>query len=448
MPKKRRRDLGKKENALLKEEDSAENTEGDAKEKGSGEECAQKPKNKISGTVSAIRGFFSSRFNCGLFLLLVILGFIAWFGVDDGPPVYDPEEHAVHLFYTPSCPYCAQQKPILYGVMENYPEIALYEHDASTMQGSAFFRQLAEEAGLDPGRLGVPTIFIKETVLVGFHSKEQISSAIEECLAKCKGEAQHSERAQGLSYDVRNFNIPFIGERDLTAYSLPVLTVVLGLVDGFNPCALWVLIFLISLIIGLNDRKKIWLIVGTFVFASGAIYFLLMAAWLNLFLIIGYIRIVSIFIGLIALAGGILSLKEYFTTKGDLTCKVGDEKSHQKTMDRVQNIVARPLSIPVFFSIVALAFIVNSVEFVCSAALPVVYTQVLALSGLSGMHYYLYIAAYVFFFMLDQIIIFGMAALAIGSPHIQKYAKACKLIGGVVMFIVGIVMLFFPHLLR
>ena len=412
----------------------------------------QKPKNKISGTVSAIRGFFSSRFNCGLFLLLVILGFIAWFGVDDGPHEYDPEDHTVHVFYTPSCPHCTQQKPILYEVMENYPEIKLYEHDASTMQGAAFFRQLAEEAGLDPGRLGVPTIFIKETVLVGFHSKEQISSAIEECIARCEGDVRYKEGSQGLDFDVRNFTLEMWGfmvlnERDLTAYSLPALTVVLGLVDGFNPCALWVLIFLISVLIGIKDRKKIWLIVGTFVFASGVIYFLLMAMWLNLFLAIGYVRPILIIIGLLAIGGGMLSLKDYFTTKGDLTCKVGDEKSHEKTMSRIQDIVSKPLSLPLFVSIVALAFAVNSAEFLCSAALPFVYIQVLTLSGIGALQYYLYIAAYVFFFMLDQLIIFGMAAFAIGSPHIQKYAKACKLIGGAVMVLLGILMLFFPQFL-
>ena len=172
-----------------------------------------------------------------------------------------------------------------------------------------------------------------------------------------------------------------------------------------------------------------------------------MTAWLNIFLLVGYIKILTLIIGLVALGGGIINLKDYFTKKA-LTCEVGDEESHEKTMSKIQKIISQPLSWAIFGSIIILAFIVNSVEFVCSSAIPAVFTQILAISGLSTIQHYLYILLYTFFFMLDDLIIFGLAAFAISSAIGDKYAKYCKLIGGIILTVLGAVMVFAPHLLR
>lgn len=232
------------------------------------------------------------------------------------------------------------------------------------------------------------------------------------------------------------------------SFSLPALAVVLGLVDGFNPCAMWVLVYLIAVIVNLDDRKKIWTIVGSFVLASGILYFLFMAAWLNAFLLLGYVRLLTIAIGLVALGGGILSVREYLATKGALTCKVGDEGSHKRTISRIEEIIAQPLSMGVLFAVIALAFVVNSIEFVCSAAIPAVFTQILALSSLSTLQHYAYIALYDFFFMLDDMIIFGMAAFAVSGGVGDRYARYCKALGGAILVVLGLLLLFAPHLLQ
>ncbi|MBU4492849.1 MAG: hypothetical protein KKA61_00600, partial [Nanoarchaeota archaeon] len=294
----------------------------------------------------------------------------------------------------------------------------------------------------------VPTIFVEKHPLVGVHSKEQIKEAIQECKEKCIANGSHHVMSQEVKSSFKDFELPFIGRTDLTAFSIPALAIVLGLVDGFNPCAMWVLVYLIGLLIGIKDRKKIWIIIGSFVLASGVLYFLFMTAWINLFLFIGYIRILTILIGLVALGGGIIHLKEYFTTKGDLACEVGDEQSHEKTMTKIRKIISQPLSIAIILSIIGLAFVVNSVEFVCSSAIPAVFTQILAISGLSTLQHYAYIGLYTLFFMLDDLVIFSMAAFAIGSSLGEKYAKYCRLLGGVILTILGIILVFAPHLLR
>ena len=243
-------------------------------------------------------------------------------------------------------------------------------------------------------------------------------------------------------------DLPFLGEIDILDYSLPALAVILRLIDGFNPCAMWVLVYFISLVIAIGDRKKIWLIVGSFVLASGILYFLFMTAWLNAFLFVGFFRPLTIIIGLGALYFGIISLRDYVKTKGALVCKVDDFASRQKTMGRMEKIVHSPITIATILGIIGLAFVVNSIEFVCSSAIPAVFTYVLSISDLSTLGYYGYILLYDFFFMLDDIIIFSLAAFAVNTTLGTRYAKYCKLVGGIILVVLGLILAFAPHLLR
>lgn len=394
---------------------------------------------------STIKQFWESKFNRYLLICLLFIGITALFLAKE-PTITSEDGLVVHFFYLPTCPHCADQKPIIEDLKYELTDIHFYSYDASSTEGSQLFYQLSAEAGLDTSRLAVPTVFVGKHPLVGVHSKEQIKKAIDECKEICQTNGANIA-SQEVKTGFTDFELPFIGRTDLTKWSIPTLAVVLGLIDGFNPCAMWVLVYLIGLLIGVADKKKIWIIVGSFVLASGALYFLFMTAWLNIFLLVGYIRILTLIIGLVALGGGIINLKDYFSKKA-LTCEVGDEKSHEKTMSKMQKIISQPLSLAIIGSIIVLAFIVNSVEFVCSSAIPAVFTQLLAISGLSAFQHYLYILLYTFFFMLDDLIIFGLAAFAISSAIGDKYAKYCKLIGGIILTLLGAVMVFAPHLLR
>jgi hypothetical protein len=241
--------------------------------------------------------------------------------------------------------------------------------------------------------------------------------------------------------------IPLFGEIDAKDYSLPTLAVLLGLVDGFNPCAMWALVYLISLVAGLNDKKKIWLIVGTFVFSSGVLYFLFMSAWLNAFLFIGYFRPITVVLGLIAIYVGASGFVELIRTKGAVVCKVSNEQSRERTIDRMKRIILSPVTLSSVISIIALAFIINSMEFVCSFAIPAVFTHVLSISELPWLQHYLYILLYDFFFMLDDLIIFGSAAFAVNANIGAKYVQYCKVIGGVLLIALGFILVLKPDLL-
>jgi glutaredoxin len=354
----------------------------------------------------------------------------------------------VDFFYMPTCPHCAEQKLLNEKLMVEFPEAKFIYHDVTSPDGAALLRQMAVERGLDTRVFGVPATFVGNKSFIGYESEEttrkQIRDAIAGCLETCR--VLPSETVSAGTEE--KIVLSIISEPNPKEYSLLALAVILGLIDGFNPCAMWVLVYLIALMMNLNDRKKLWFIVGSFVMASGVLYFLFMSAWLNAFLLLGYMRAVTVLIGIVALGGGILSIREYITTKGELVCKVGDAEYKRGTIARLEEIVASPFMIPTVAAIVALAFVVNSVEFVCSSAIPAVFTQVLALANISSLEHYGYIALYVFFFMLDDLIVFGLAAFAISGGVGEKYAKYCKIIGGAILLLLGLMLLFAPQMLR
>ena len=389
-----------------------------------------------------LKNTFQNRFRRYLIISLIILGIVI--GVTSQGTSSIGEGYEVYFFYVTGCSHCPEQRPFNERLANTYPSIQIIEYDAATAQGRVLLDQMLEERGIEYEPSFPITIFGNQ-VFGDWESEETTGRAIEEALQQCLV----GECPPPTGEEPRNTIIlPLIGEIVLADYSLPALAVVLGLVDGFNPCALWVLLYLISVVMTLRDRRKIWLIVGSFVLASGVLYFLFMTAWLNVFLLIGYIRPVTVVIGLVALGGGILQIREFIETKGAIVCEVTSQESREKTMARMQKIVSSPITLGTIAGIVALAFAVNAIEFVCSAAVPAVFTQVLSLAGLTTFQYYGYILLYVFFFMLNNLVIFGTAAFALTSSVGVRYAKYARPIGAAILIILGVLLIFAPGLLR
>jgi len=387
---------------------------------------------------------FEDRFKRYLIISLVILGIVLIFtGQEATKPTAD-EGFGVHFFYLPGCPHCDAQKPFNEKLANTYPSIQFIYYDATKPKEHALLSEMLEDLGVKNEPAFPITIFGKQ-VFGGWESEETTGKEIEMAMQKCLA----GNCPQGVSIEPSDeIVLPIIGEIRPSSYSLTSLAVILGLVDGFNPCAMWVLVYLISLIATLKDKKRIWLLVGSFVLASGVLYFLFMTAWLNAFLLIGYVRPVTIAIGLVALGGGILQTKEFLKTKGAIVCEVTDEESRKKTMTKIQKIVSSPITWGTIAGIVALAFVVNSIEFACSAAIPAIFTHVLSLSNLSTFQYYGYILLYDFLFMLDDLIIFGTAAFAMTSSLGDRYVKYSRPVGGTILIILGALLLFAPNLLR
>jgi hypothetical protein len=382
-----------------------------------------------------LKNTFRDPFKRYLIISLIVLGIVI--GFTSQGTSSPGEGYEVHFFFLPSCSHCDEQEPFNEKLESEYSSINITRHDATAPAGSTLLSEMLEERGIQYEPDFPVTIFGNQ-VFGGWESENTTGKAIEEALQQClAGDCPPPTGEEPRDTIV----LPLIGEIVLADYSLPALAVILGLVDGFNPCAMWVLVYLISLVATLRDRKRIWLIVGSFVLASGILYFLFMTAWLNAFLLVGYVKPVTIVIGLVALGGGILQVREVVKTKGAIVCEVTGEESRTKTMTRVQKIVSSPITVGTIIGIIVLAFAVNSVEFVCSAALPAVFTRVLSLASLTTLQHYGYILLYVLFFMLDDLVIFGIAAFALTSSLGDRYTKYSRPVGATILIVLGLLLL-------
>jgi len=370
--------------------------------------------------------------------LIVILGILALFLLvrPEAEKLTGDGSIVVEVFHLDTCPHCHEQAAFFNKIIDQH-DIKIIYHDFSTPAAQRLAQQYVEKFNITRS-IGTPFTVIGDDYNIGFDTEETTGQLL---IAMIEAEDV------GNTSNEFTLDIPFIGSLNALDYSLPTLAIVLGAIDGFNPCAMWVLVYLITVVATLKDRRKIWLLVGSFVAASGILYFLFMTAWLNVFLFLGFMKPVTIIIGMLAIGFGLYNLKEFFSKK-EIICKVGDAKEKKKTMDRIQKLVHSPLTWTTVGGMIVLAFIVNSLEFVCSAAIPAVFTQVLAISGISTLEHYGYILLYTLFFMLDDLIIFSLAVFAINSTLGQKYVRQCKLIGGVILFGLGIVLAFAPHLLQ
>jgi len=190
-----------------------------------------------------------------------------------------------------------------------------------------------------------------------------------------------------------------------------------------------------------------WLLGSLFIFSSGFVYFLFMAAWLNLFMFIGLIVWVKIAIGLVALGAGAYNLKEYLTNRLG-TCKLTLGERRQRTLERIKNTVQNQSWWLAVGGIICLAFALNLVELLCSLGLPVIYTEILTLSALPVWQYYLYLVLYIFIFILDDMIVFGVAMLTLSLVGgTTRYKHWSNLIGGIIMLIIGVLLIFKPEVL-
>lgn len=368
-------------------------------------------------------------------------------------------ETNIYFFWGDGCPHCAKAKPFLENLAQQNSDINLYDFEVYyNRQNQQYLQAIGKN--LNKNISGVPAIIIGDQAIIGFSetiTPAEIERRVEMCqqlgcpdeTGKILGIEKKESTAEPKVENIEStkIKVPFFQEIETKSFSLPVLTIILGALDGFNPCAMWVLLFLISLLLGMKDKKRMWILGSAFIIASALVYFLFMAAWLNLILFLGFIVWVRILIGLIALVGGGYNLKEYFTNP-EGTCKVTGTDKRQKVFAKLKDITKAKSFYLALGGIILLAFAVNLVELVCSAGLPAVYTQVLALNNLVSWQYYLYISLYIFVFMLDDLLVFFVAMTTMQITGLTtKYTRYSHLIGGILMVIIGLLLIFKPEVL-
>jgi len=377
-------------------------------------------------------------------LLLVIFGFTN----------VSANERVVNLYYfhAEGCSTCALETEYLEKLVEEEPNLVLHQYEIAFDQEN---QKLSKDVGelLNQPINSTPTLIIGREMIVGFKegsTEKTIEDAIQfvrdnnvrDVVGEMLGIV---EPGQGV--DVINENskvsLPFFGEVDAKSISLPLLAIVLGGIDGFNPCAMWVLLLLISMLFHLEEQWKKWFLGGLFLLTTGVMYFFFMLSWLNITILFGTLVYIRWLIGGMSIGGGIFNIHRF--TQMEPGCEVVDESKRLKIRDRLKAIYSQPVFALAAVGIVVLAVSVNLVELICSAGLPVLFTQILTLNDLSQTQYILYLLLYLAMFMLDDIIVFVIAMKTAELTGIStKYARNAHLIGGILMILLGLLMILKP----
>jgi len=362
----------------------------------------------------------------------------------------------IYFFWAKGCPHCKHEKPFLEKLERERGDVKVHSLEITESESNLkLFQKAGEELKADTS--GVPFTVVGDKYFIGFYDEKTTGAPIEkavDCALKnnCPNiinglnepENPCSETSEEKSAPAK-IKLPILGEIETKNFSLPALTIIIAGLDGFNPCAMWVLLFLISLLLGTENRKRMWILGSAFIVVSAAVYFLFMTAWLNLFLFLGFVLWVRIIIAVVALFSGGYNLKEYFTNKEGV-CKVTGGEKRKKVFDKLREIIHKRQLWLALAGIIFLAFAVNLVELICSAGLPAVFTQVLTLTNLPVWQYYLYLLFYIFIFMLDDLIIFFLAMVTLQAVGVTgKYSRYSHLIGGVIMIIIGVLLLCKPE---
>ncbi len=334
------------------------------------------------------------------------------------------------VFVREDCPHCAEAKLFLARLQARHPALQIRLHDVGRDPAERDrLLELAAAHGVE--QIGVPAFLACGNLRVGF------SASVTEAELEALVEGRDGPLAEGV-------RLPIFGRIELERLGLPLFTFAIGFVDGLNPCAMWVLAFLLSMLVHVHGRRRMLLIAGTFVGVSGLAYFAFMAAWLNAFLLVGYSRALQGTLGVVALGVGAIHIKDFFAFGRGISLVI-PERAKPGIYARVRRIVQAENLAAALGAAFVLAILVNSVELLCTAALPAVYTQILSTQGLSAGEYYAYLALYNAAYMLDDSVVLGVAVTTLGGGKLQeRQGRWLKLLGGSVLVGLGLLLLLAP----
>ncbi|QQS21152.1 MAG: hypothetical protein IPL87_01305 [Candidatus Moraniibacteriota bacterium] len=236
---------------------------------------------------------------------------------------------------------------------------------------------------------------------------------------------------------------------DASNFSLPVLSMVLGFIDGFNPCAMWVLVTFLLLLAQTKSKKKLVQVAGLFVVAEALMYYLILNVWFTTWDFVGLDRIVTPLVGLVAIGGGIFFLYEWYTSLGtELACRIVDAERRSKIIGKIKSFLTGKFTFVTAMGVIGLALSVNIIEFACSIGIPQAFTKILELNDLGFIQSQSLMALYVLFYMVDDVLVFALALWGFEKIHLtEKYSRWSALVGGILMLFLGFLLLVRPDIL-
>lgn len=369
----------------------------------------------------------------------------------------------ISVFEREGCGHCKDLNAFLESYKKEETDIIISAVDIGDETNRKLYDEFTKKFELSKV---TPIMLIGDKILLGFESDETTGVRIKELVTQNSGKQNYSFQEfltkgessiegssdsgcsdEGCTFDpVSTVKVPFIGTVDIKKYSLGAAAVILGFVDGFNPCAMWVLVMFLTMLVQAGSKKRMFQIAGLFIVAETVMYYLIMTFWMTAWDFIGLDNIITPIVGAVAIGAGCFFLFEYRKYRG--ACKIIDSSKKQNIKTKIQKLVNSPLTLVGVIAILGLAFSVNIIEFACSIGIPQAFTKILDLNNLSLVTRQMYVLLYILFYMIDDFIVFGGVVFAFSKIGLTtKYSQMSNLIGGILMLILGILLLFAPNVL-
>lgn len=374
------------------------------------------------------------------------------------------EKKTIEVLDRRDCRHCEDEKAFLSALVGRRDDVKFRLIDIGTPEGADLFNRTVRELGLSRS---TPITAVSGMIIQGFDSGETTGRRIEQLLDSDTSESRPSGFERILSAEAATVesqvgstcetgdvclpptpdafyvSLPFMGATDVSGYSLPALASILGFVDGFNPCAMWVLVTFLLVLIQFGDRRKIMLVAGLFLLAETIMYYLILNVWFTAWDFIGLDRIVTPLVGLVAIGGGAFFIYEWY--RGDGTCLVTDVHKRAKISGQIRKLASEPFTWITAVGVVSLALSVNVIEFACSIGIPQTFTKIIEMNQLGFWKSQGLMLLYMLFYMVDDFVVFGLAIW--GAKKLQStqtYVKWCNLFGGILMVLLGLLLIIRP----
>ncbi len=377
-------------------------------------------------------------------------------------PVFAREEFVrISVFVRDDCRHCQDEKEFLSTLKEEIPSLLLSYYNLADPENEKLFSLITDRYTLTKG---TPLTLVRGTLLQGFDNATTTGEEIRRLVAGNGKNLSFEEALEGgaslggigsactessvcKTAPAFRVRVPIVGwVIDVGAFSLTTLSLTLGFIDGFNPCAMWVLVMFLLILSQVGSRRRMIQYAGLFIFAEAVMYYLILTVWYTAWDFVSLDRIVTPLVGLLAVGSGIYFLYKFATYTP--VCTVASPNERQRLSEKVKALAAKPLTIGVILGILGLAFSVNIFEFACSIGIPQAFTKILELNALSWFGRQWYMLLYILMYMVDDVIVFGIALYSFDKIGItSKYSKWSTLVGGILMLVLGALLLFKPSLL-
>lgn len=340
----------------------------------------------------------------------------------------------IYLFYSKICPHCQKEEKYFETLKEKYQDkINIYTYEVTENKtNNEIMKSLKKE--LKENSQGVPFTIIGSKTFLGYD--ESFNERIENTIDSYLNENTTTDNT---------YTIPILGKIEAKNASIILIAIILGFIDGFNPCAMWILLLLINMCISIKDKKKMLIVCLTFIITSGIIYFLSMLG-IGFILDLTTIAYIRNIIAILAIVLGIYNLYTYIKTRKETGCHVVKKEKRKTIITKINNILNNKNTLLMFGGTIILATSVNLIEMACSLGFPTIFLEILSINNIHSFLKVTYLLIYILFYLIDDIVVLFLSIKAFETKGIStKYNKYVHLIGGIIMVLMGILLIFKPE---